>query len=230
MTMNIAEKKIVIEKALSPWFSGESLEEAVIIWELRYSRQPTLAFQRFLSDICTTPALNAQRSKILQALIRSLTGENGMPLKSLPEALAALPAATAVQAPAAKPVPEPAAPLPVQATEALRGCVQLVNTVFSRTPGDMNVRMRELLLERLPALDLTLPARTALQAWFSGGGAGPQDVFIAEPALRALVQTVHAGLCEFLSRSRADQVLKEALQQTAGYYRGSFPLERLWAA
>lgn len=231
MTMNIAEKKIIIEKALSPWLSGDSLEEAVIIWELRYSQQPTLAFQRFLSDICTTPALNAQRSKILQALIRSLTGENGMPLKTLPPEIAATAAPAApVAATTAAVSPARTERLSAQDEDALNGCMQLICTVFARTPSDMNARLRELLLERTPALGLSLPAQEALKAWLAGGGPTPESVFIPEPALRTLVQTVHDGLCEFLSRARASQVLAEAMQQTANYYRGSFPLQRLWAA
>ena len=82
----------------------------------------------------------------------------------------------------------------------------------------------------LPQLDLSLPAEAAVKAWLSEGAPGPQEVYIAEGALREIVHLVHVALCEFLSRGRADQVLKEALQQTESYYRGSFPLRKLWAA
>lgn len=227
--MDIAQKKLVIHNVLSHWFQGEGLTEAVIIWELRYSRQPAFAFQGFLSEICTTPALNAQRSKMLQGLLRALTDEAGRPL-SAPREEDLVPIKSA--APAAI---EPRRPvirdrLSPQEEEALAGCVQLVNTVFARTPSDMNMRMRELLLEKLPQLDLSLPAEAAVKAWLSEGAPGPQDVFIAEGALREIVRLLHVALCEFLSRGRADQVLKEALQQTESYYRGSFSLRKLWAA
>lgn len=229
--MDIAQKKLVIQQVLSTYLQGDSLTEAVIIWELKYSRQPAFAFQGFLSEICTTPALTAQRSRILQSLLRALTGEDGRLLKE-PREPSSAPAATAMQA---EPAPVLRSPvirdrLSPQEEEALNGCVQLVNTVFSRTPSDMNARMREILLEKLPALDLSIPAETAVKAWLSEGAPGPQDVYIAEGALREIVRLVHGGLCEFLSRGRADQVLKEALQQTESYYRGSFPLRKLWAA
>jgi len=231
MTMNIAQKKIIIEKALSPWLSGESLGEAVIIWELRYSQQPTLAFQRFLSDICTTPALNASRTKILQALIRALTGENGMPLKTPRDEFAAPAAATMAKMASPPPaIPSAAFSPSAQDEEALQACVQLVNTVFARTPGDMNARMRELLLENLPALDLSRPAEAAVKAWLSEGASAPEGVFIAEGSLREIVRLLHVALCESVSRARADQLLKEALQQTESYYHGSFSLRKLWAA
>jgi hypothetical protein len=228
--MDIAQKKIVIQQVLSSYLQGESLTEAVIIWEIKYSRQPAFAFQGFLSEICTTPALTAQRSRILQSLLRALTGEDGRLLKeprsSTPSAIAEM---------AAEPSPVLRAPvirdrLSPQEEEALNGCVQLVNTVFARTPSDMNARVREILMEKLPALDLSLPAEAAVKAWLTEGAPGPQDVYIAEGALREIVRLVHGGLCEFLSRGRADQVLKEALQQTESYYRGSFPLRKLWAA
>lgn len=228
--MDIAQKKIVIQQVLSSYLQGESLTEAVIIWEIKYSRQPAFAFQGFLSEICTTPALTAQRSRILQSLLRALTGEDGRLLKE-PRSTTATLAAENV----AEPAPVRRAPvirdrLSAQEEEALNGCVQLVNTVFARTPGDMNARVREILMEKLPALDLSLPAETAVKAWLTEGAPGPQDVYIAEGALREIVRLVHGGLCEFLSRGRADQVLKEALQQTENYYRGSFPLRKLWAA
>lgn len=230
--MDIAQKKLVIAQVLSSYLHGDELTEAVIIWELRYSRQPAFAFQAFLSEICTTPTLTAQRSRILQSLLRALTGEDGKLLKE-PRAESGIPALAAVTQ--AEPAPVLRKPvirdrLSAQEEEALAGCVQLVNTVFLRTPSDMNARMREILIEKLPALDLSLPAENAIKAWLNEGAPGPQDVFIAEGALREIVHLVHVGLCEFLSRARADQLLKEALQQTESYYRGSFPLRKLWAA
>lgn len=229
--MDIAQKKLVIAQVLSSYLHGDALTEAVIIWELRYSRQPAFAFQAFLSEICTTPALTAQRSRILQSLLRALTGEDGKLLKEPRSEFAPALAALAESEPA--PVlrkPAIRDRLSAQEEEALAGCVQLVNTVFLRTPSDMNARMREILIEKLPALDLSLPAENAIKAWLTEGAQGPQDVFIAEGALREIVHLVHTGLCEFLSRTRADQLLKEALQQTESYYRGSFPLRKLWAA
>lgn len=229
--MDIAQKKLVIQQVLASYLHGESLTEAVIIWELKYSRQPAFAFQGFLSEICTTPTLVAQRSRILQSLLRALTGEDGKLLKE-PRAAGAPVALADVEAEPAPVLRKPVIRdrLSAQEEEALNGCVQLVNTVFTRTPSDMNARMREVLLEKLPQLDLSLPAEKAVKAWLSEGAAGPQDVFIAEGALREIVRLVHVALCEFLSRSRADQVLKEAMQQTENYYRGSFPLKKLWAA
>lgn len=231
--MEIAQKKLVIQQVLSSYLHGDDLTEAVILWELRYSRQPAFAFQGFLSEICTTPALTAQRSRILQSLLRALTGEDGKLLKEPRLPGITNEASTAGLIAEAAPVmrkPVIRDRLSAQEEEALAGCVQLVNTVFARTPSDMNARMREILIAKLPALDLSLPAETAVNAWLSEGAPGPENVFIAEGALREIVHLVHVGLCEFLSRGRADQLLKEALQQTESYYRGSFPLRKLWAA
>lgn len=237
--MNTAEKKILIETALSPYFSGEDLTEALIIWELRYARQNTLAFQGYLSDICTTPVLLAQRRHILQSLIRTLTGEDGKLLTALPSGMSVqaetgtLPVnRTPAHATFANAVPAPVIRerLSPQEADALLGCVQLVTAVFARTPGEMNTRMRELLLQNLPALDLSRPAETAFKSWLGEGGSAPEGIFIAEGSLREIVRLLHVVLCESLSRVRADQLLKEALQQTESYYRGSFPLRKLWAA
>lgn len=219
MSLNTAQKKVLIEQALSTWFSDEALQEAVIIWELRYAQQPALAFQRYVSDICTTPALLAQRSRIVQALIRALTDETGKLRQAVQEATK----------PDARSAPAPHA-LPAADAETVRGFVQLVDSVFAHTPSDMNTRLRELLLEKSRTLDLSQPAQAAVRAWLAEGAGAPQDVFIGEPALQALVQALHAGLCEFLSRARADRLLQEALQQAESHYRGSSPLRRLWAA
>lgn len=231
--MNVAEKKILIEKALSPYLSGEQLLEALIIWELRYSRQTTAAFQGFLSDICTTPALSSQRTRILQSLIRTLTSEDGKLLTTFkaPESIAT--ATSPSQIDLASNHADACIlrdKLTAREKDALHGGMQLINTLFARTPGDINSHMRENLSKKLPDLNLSSQASTAVKAWLSGEGNTPDGVLITESSLRDMVRILHASLCECVSLTRADQLIKDALQQTESYYQGSFSLRKLLPA
>lgn len=212
--MTIAEKKLAIEGALTPYLSDDNLMQALRIWEEKYALQPTFALQRFLNEFCDSATLKAQRSQILQSLIRALSGADGKPLDGRRrEAVAARPATAA------------AAPVAASNT-AVQCCTQLVEEVFRRTPGDMHVKMRLFMLQSLPSMKLPQMTQRAVHAWLSQQYRIPADVNIEEKALRHLVNLAYISLCEFLGPVKADQILHEAVVSTERSVQ-DFPVRQL---
>lgn len=208
-TMTIAQKKVAIEGALTPFLSDDHLSRAIRIWEEKYSQQPTFALQRFINEFCDNATLMAQRSQILQSLIRALSGSDGRPLD------------------------KPITPESTRATQCLESTrngsvecfAQLVEAVFSRTPGDMHIKIRLFLLESLPAMKLPPLSQRALQAWLSQQYKIPEDVSLDENALRHIVNLVYVSLCEFMGPVKADRLLHDAV--TLLESSSQFPVRRL---
>lgn len=213
-TMTIAQKKLAIEGALTPYLTDDNLMQALRIWEEKYALQPTFALQRFLNEFCDSATLKAQRSQILQSLIRALSGADGKPLDTSrrPERGTAAPAT--------------AAPVVAASNSAVQCCTQLVEAVFARTPGDMHVKMRLFILQSLPGMKLPQMAQRAVHAWLSQQYRIPADVSIEEKALRHLVNLAYISLCEFLGPVKADQILHEAVVATERTVR-DFPVRQL---
>lgn len=208
-TMTIAQKKIAIEGALTPYLSDDHLNRAIRIWEEKYAQQPTFALQRFINEFCDNATLMAQRSQILQSLIRALSGSDGRPLNR--------PMTT-----------EASQPTPARATKD-NGSIQcfshLVEAVFSRTPGDMHIKIRLFLLENLPAMKLPPLSHRAIQAWLSQQYRIPEDIVLEEHAMRHIVNLVYVSLCEFMGPVKADRLLHDAVTLTES--ASQFPVRRL---
>lgn len=204
--MPIAQKKLAIEGALSAYLSPDILAEAVRIWEEKYSLQPTFALQRFLNEFCHgNHALRAQRSQILQSLLRALSGADGRPLET-----SRIPV---VRKPALENV-------------AVQCCTVLIEAVFERVPGEMQVKMRLYMLDHLPAMRLPQGPHRALYAWLSQQYRVPTDIVVAPESLRQLVNLAYVALCEFIGPVKADKLLHDAVVFTELNF-DDYPVRRL---
>lgn len=204
--MPIAQKKLVIEGALSAYLSPDSLAEAMRIWEEKYSVQPTFALQRFLNEFCHgNQVLRAQRSQILQSLLRALSGADGRPLET-----SRLPAART----------------PAVENVAVQCCTLLIEALLDRAPGDMKVKMRLYVLDHLPAMRLAQGPHRALYAWLSQQYRVPNDIVVELEALRHLVNLAYVALCEFVGPVKADKLLHEAVVFTELNF-SDYPARRL---
>lgn len=209
--MSISQKKIAIEGALTPYLSDDHLMRAICIWEEKYSQQPTFALQRFINEFCDSATLVAQRSQILQSLIRALSGADGRPR----------------EAPPLQYKEETKIPSSTQAVadESIMCFSALIESVFASTPGDMHIKMRLFLIENLPGMKLPAMAQRALHAWLSQQYRIPDDVRIEEKALRHLINLTYISLCEYLGPVKADRLLHDAI--TATEERSTFPVRQL---
>lgn len=198
--MTLAHKRQAISGALMPYLSEENLESALALWESKYASQPTFALQRFLSEFCTTATLSAQRSQILQSLIKALSGADGKPL-----------ARAGNRAGLAQPVPPVGAH---QADPSVTVFARLVENLLGLLAGDLGIKTRLYLLENLATLKLPIMVQRDLRAWLSQQYVIPATTRIEEDALRQMVNLAYVALCEYLGPVKTDSLLHEAIQIT----------------
>lgn len=215
--MSISQKKAAIQGALSGYLSDDRLDHALLVWEEKYSEQPTFALQRFINEFCDNSTLSAQRSKILQSLIKALSGADGRPLDK-PMGIPELNTPAELQAsPASRPVSN--------TDDSIACCTKLIETVFSQLPGDMHVKIRLYLIDNLPGMKLNGMTQRAVHAWLSQQYRIPNDIHMEEKALRHLINLTYISLCEFLGPIKADRMLHEAVVTTEMHH--SLPVRHL---
>ena len=71
--LNIENRRSAIASSLEPYISSVALEEALSLWEQRYSNQPVYALNHFLNDVCETDDLKHCRRHIMRQMLRALT-------------------------------------------------------------------------------------------------------------------------------------------------------------
>lgn len=71
--LNVAQRRIAIERGLQQYVSGSLLESALGHWERQYSEKPAFVLNRFLSEICTTDELRNYRKDMLKQVLFELS-------------------------------------------------------------------------------------------------------------------------------------------------------------
>ena len=190
--MDFAQKRNAIEMGLMPFLNDEYLHRALQIWEEKYSQQPTFALQRFIAELCNTAALHAQRSQILQSVIRSLTAPQEMPKVAAPAQVSSTKEMIAASA------------------EVLACFSLLVETLINRCPEKDAIRLRLYLLENLPKLPVAPAVRRALHAWLSQLYT-LNNIPLEVEAMRHLVNLTYIALCEYFGPIQADRLMHESV-------------------
>lgn len=200
--MSLENRRRAVYTALIEHLDGDDLWEALVLWEDVHAGSAAFSTQKFLSDILTTPALRAQRVRILQSLVRT---------QSLP---------------AASLLPDPREQLlayrlrqgKVVSTAAnsrdttVAACAGLIARVLAGLDGNNRLRMRLWILDNIERTRLPATVRHAVRQWLSDQGR--LTLMAAEPEhLRLLVNLAYIGLCEFIGPVAADAALNRAVQQ-----------------
>lgn len=202
--MSIDQKRLAIAAALAPYLSDDNLEATLRLWQNKYANQPTFALQGFLSEFCTTAALAAQRTKILQSLIRALSGTDGQPARQDLDSVADRLKAEVKQVP----------PPRITAAPQMLVFTQLMENLFMLIGGDFSIKTRLFLLENLNQLKLAPLVQRDIHAWLSQQYPIPLTTKVEEDALRQMVNTAYIALCEYIGPIKADQTFGEALNMT----------------
>jgi hypothetical protein len=187
--MEFEQKKMAIAQGLMPFLRGESLADALRLWEAKYSREPTFALARFISELSDSGVLTAPYNKVLRSLFRALNN----------------PSVTAPAQGARAPIVEN----PGANDDAIRACALLVDTLIDRLPQDKGQSIRQYMLERLERLQQPAPVLNTIRAWLSQRETIAMP--IPETALTRIVNLAYVAVCEYLGPTKADQALHEAV-------------------
>ena len=198
-----AMKRMAIANALAPYLSQETLEEALIIWEHKYSHQPTFALQRFISEFCDNNVAG-QRSKILQALFLALNNS---------------PSNTAeADTPPISPV----------LTQGATACFELLLTnILTVLAHDQQQKVRLLTIKQLDSLKLNVIIERDLKAFFSQGYTFPSSFYMEIKAMRRCLNLMYVALCDVLGPVKADSILHGAINLTEQQSSGGFSVREL---
>lgn len=205
--MEFEQKRIAVEQGLAPFLSGESLQHALQLWELKYADDPVFALVRFVHELCESAALTAPRTKVLQSLIRALN-KSPDPIHDV------------------QGQPVHATQVEKRPDDAIHACFLLVDTLIDRLPYDEGAGVRRYMLNHLKQLKQPESILNAIRTRLSQQKTISMP--IPETVLTRVVNLAYVALCEHEGPTKADRSLHEAILLVEKATADSkFPVRRL---
>jgi hypothetical protein len=197
------QKRQAVEMALMPFLHGQTLAQALVLWDEKYSHKPTFALQHYLRELCSDIELAHMRSRMLQALVAAFSSQQD----------------NRQQHKTAQPTP-PATVATVKKNHSspeLQMFMTLVDQLINSAQGDIATRVRLYTLENVEKLALPANDRRALQTWLNQ----IEPLTGTTPTINTMQQVinfVYVGLCEYLGPIKADQFLQHSVSATQRAY------------
>lgn len=198
------QKRKAIQEALQPFMDASLLAETLGVWEEKYSHLPTFALQHFLHEICQHKLLLAQRSKMLQALIRSLSALPDDVLESSKKNAPPQKAAVYVQKEKGQ-------------SPELSMFIDLVEGLIAFSSRDIPEKIRLYVMENLPKADIDTENRWAIHAWLDEERQ-LKEIALDIRSMQQVINLVYIALCEYLGPVKADAVLNTVLASVQKKY------------
>lgn len=205
--LSVAQKRQAVEAGLKPFLPDNYLQDVLEFWEQHYSHEPAFVLQRFLNEICTTAALKAQRSQMLQSVLLALSvRERADPPvhKSKP----------------GKPVllhtDNPGAVYRADANiqnQALMQCFSaLSQRLFRTTPAQIERSLRLYLMDTIPKLKMNTDCIHALRLWSGTDMEAPPSGLLTIEEMQQVINLIYTALCEYVGPVKADRQLSIAVK------------------
>jgi hypothetical protein len=198
------QKRKAVEVALMPFIHGQTLAQALVLWDEKYAHKPTFALQHYLRELCSDIELAHMRSRMLQALVAAFSS-----LQDNRQEQHNAPIATATKSAANKNHSSP----------ELQMFMALVEQLINSAKGDNATRVRLYVLENVEKIPLPPNDRRALQSWLNQ----IEPLTGTTPTIHLMQQVInltYVGLCEYLGSIKADQLL----QQSVSAVQRAYPL------
>lgn len=201
--LKIIQKRKAIKEALEPFMDSQLLANTLSLWEEKYSHMPTFALQHFLREICENKTLLPLRSKMLQALIRSLSALPDDVLDSSKknaqhkEDRADKKVALYIKKEKGHP-PE------------VRMFIDLVEELIAFPGREYPAKIRLYVLENLGSTVTDTSIRWVLHSWINQ--IEPlREINLDITSMQQVINLVYVALCEYLGPVKADAALKAVL-------------------
>ena len=189
---SLNHRRRAIFEGLSAFLSEPELTQAVSHWENRYADQPSLALQRYVTDICQAYTIAEKRSTVLRSLIHAV-GQ----LPSNDQAISRT---------------APSSPTPSDADQLSQAFSELMLAIMALLDSNQQHALRIDYLAVLREQQLPLPVREALQRWL-----GNREALTLTSTSSSLLQTLlnqfYVLLCERLGPVIADQLLAQGVRR-----------------
>ncbi len=193
INMSSHERTAAIRQALSAFMTPQQVSAAVALWQEKYSGKPTFSLQYFVRECCAQFSLEAQRSQILQGLVKALTDKH-------------VKVATGSSSDAA-----------VEGAEA-DAALHVFQLLFRQiTDGAGLLRGQEIrryVAAGLGKMNASNAVKRSLELWLTGS-MPVIEAAVPLPVMTALINRAYVGLCEYCGPVEADRILHEAVTHTA---------------
>lgn len=202
--MTPEQKHKAVEMALMPFLQGQTLAQALVLWDEKYAHKPTFALQHYLRELCSDIELAHMRSRMLQALVAAFSSLQD---KRQEHHVASAAATTKIAAHKNHSSPE------------LQMFMALVEQMINSAKSDNATRVRLYVLENVEKMALPPNDRRALQSWLNQ----IEPLTGTTPTIHLMQQVInlaYVGLCEYLGPIKADQLL----QQSVSAVQRAYPL------
>lgn len=179
-----------------PFIQGKTLVNALILWDKKYSHQPTFALQHYLRELCSDLEIAHMRSRMLQALVSAFSSlQDDRQGRAVTEHNTK---SSANGSPKATSSP------------TLLMFMALVEQLIEAPGGDASTRVRLYVLDNLGKIPLVTQERWALQGWLNQmaplTGTTPNI-----NVMQQVINLAYVALCEYLGPVKADLLLQNTV-------------------
>lgn len=210
--MKSLQKRRAIEEALTPFIQGKTLAHALLLWDEKYALQRNFALQHFLRELCDSTALAPLRSRMLQALIQSLsTLQDEMITEAQQNTAAKRKSWTLAKKNSTDP--------------ELSMFTALVDGLIEQAGGGLAVRVRLYILDNLESTRIVNQQRWAIHSWLSQ--MSPlTDNSLDIKSMQQVINLAYVALCEYFGPIKADTMLQNTVSRVQQIYP-DLPIHRL---
>jgi len=180
-----------------PFIQGKTLVNALILWDKKYSHQPTFALQHYLRELCSDLELAHMRSRMLQALVSAFSSlQDDRQGRAAADYAAKHQSANGNHKTTSSPI--------------LLMFMALVEQLIDAPGGDASTRVRLYVLDNLSKIPLVTQERWAFHAWLNQmtplTGTTPNIT-----TMQQVINLAYVALCEYLGPVKADLLLQNTV-------------------
>ena len=191
------DRTVAIKLALSDFLDPGQVNEAVRLWQDKYSSQPTFSVQYFARECCQLFGVESQRTQLIKSLVRELYMQK-------------------VGTEGKEKVVMPAGPDAGMATQVFQLLfLALVNSVDTITARQLIAFVEQ----GLPRSGLDRNTLQTVQRWIKQESPR-MGIALPLPIMVNIINRAYVCLCEYLGPIKADQILHDAVSRVAQTAQG----------
>ncbi|MBD3618572.1 MAG: hypothetical protein HUJ28_03800 [Chromatiales bacterium] len=198
-------RRRAVYTGLKPFLGEAQLQDALLLWSVRYADGPVYVLHGFVSAVCAQTGLEARHGEVYRSLMRALTADEAQLLPDPGERVA--PAAS-----------EPSSRATEVASAAARSSAGAVFVVVAgglldaleAIDAERALKVRVDVMDRLGELHLPPREAQAVNRWLMQQ-AGELAVDAAPATWRELLHRLYVRACELFGPVATDRMLGEAV-------------------
>jgi len=199
-------RRRAVYTGLKPFLGEAQLQDALLLWSVRYADGPVYVLHGFVSAVCAQTGLEARHGEVYRSLMRALTADEAQLLPDPGERVA--PAAAAQVSRTQE--PDPGAARSTAAGVVFVGVAGALLEALEAIDAERALKVRVDVMDRLGELHLPPREAQAVNRWLMQQ-ASELAVDAAPATWRELLHRLYVRACELFGPVATDRVLGEAV-------------------